>query len=128
MPSRRVSARCYLLQAADKPCAFLVGYQYGDVFQSAELGFDANLSRFSPGTVLMYLLIEDLHKHRPVRLLNFGVGDATYKMRFGNISSTDRSLLLMRKSIRNRLITSGHKALDDSVRLIKRIIGRKVEK
>lgn len=66
--------------------------------------------------------------HRPVILLNFNVHDATYKMRFGNVSTTDRSWLVMRRSIHNRMITSGHKVLDGSVRLIKRIITRMVEK
>jgi hypothetical protein len=118
--------RSYLLVSGDAPCAFLIGYQYRGVFNSGELGYDQQFADYSPGTVLWHLLLEDLHSDPSMTLLNFGMGDAPYKGRFGNILSSDASWLVMRRSLRNRLLAGSHAAFDGSVELAKKIVGRKV--
>jgi hypothetical protein len=119
--------RSYLLTSGGDPCAFLIGYHYRGVFNSGELGFHQRFADYSPGTVLWYLLLEDLHADPSMTLLNFGMGDAAYKRRFGNAQSSDSSWLVMGRSIRNRLLARSHAAFDGSVELVKRIVGRGVE-
>jgi CelD/BcsL family acetyltransferase involved in cellulose biosynthesis len=118
--------RSYLLISGSDPTAFLIGYQYRGVFNSGELGYDQRYSDYSPGTVLWYLLLEDLHGDPSMTLLNFGMGDAAYKRRFGNDQSSDASWLVMRRSPRNRLLARTHAAFDGSVEVVKKIIGRRV--
>ncbi len=83
--------RSYLLEADAKPCAFVIGYQYGGVYQFAETGFDEQMADLSPGTVSLYYLIEDLHRINRPTALNFGVGDGPHKRRFANRESKDAS-------------------------------------
>jgi hypothetical protein len=126
--ARRNLFRSYLLVSGRDPCAFLIGYQFAGVFNSGELGYDQELASYSPGTVLWHLLLEDLHADPSMNLLNFGMGDAAYKRRFGNAQSVDASWLVLRPTLRNRFLASGHAAFDGSVELVKKIIGRRVEK
>ena len=120
--------RAYLLQCGGRPCAFAIGYQFEQVFHYEEIGFDESLARFSPGTVLLYLLIEDLCNHSSLSVLNFGIGDAMYKRRFGNRTGEDAAVILFRKSIRNRLRQVCHSSFRSAVHLAKKMLRRKVKK
>jgi len=76
--------RSYLLKADQKPIAFLVAYQYCDVLEYMELGYDPEFSPLSPGGVLNNLLFEDLFAHNPPKILDFGFGENQYKRVLGN--------------------------------------------
>ncbi len=119
--------RCYLLNQGTMPSAFVIGYQYEGIYHYYELGFREELSEHSPGTVLLYHIIEDLHRSDPpFKLLNFGVGDATYKRRYGNLTLSDASLLILRRNLRNKLTTGTHSILEKMISTTKRLIGRRV--
>ncbi len=120
--------RSYLLKAGELPCAFVVGYQYEDVYHYAELGFDEGFKDYSPGTILLYLILEDLHRKQRPRTFNFGVGDASYKIRFANIEQQDATCLILHRTTANRLLTANHHVFTRFVGLAKRMIGRKVTK
>jgi CelD/BcsL family acetyltransferase involved in cellulose biosynthesis len=126
--ARRGLLHSYLLMADQTPCAFVIGYCYGGVFHYAEVAYDEAFTEFSPGTVLLYLILEDLHKSQGTKTLNFGIGDATYKRRFGNLEREDVGCLLMRNSLSSRLLTGGHAAFKRSVVFAKRILNRKITK
>lgn len=116
--------RCYVLKCGERPCAFVVGYQYNGIFHYVELGYNRELADFSPGTILLHMLIQDLCAHRPASLLNFGMGDADYKRRFGNVERQDISILIMRKNLSNRLRIESHKAFRSLVRAARNIVRR----
>ncbi len=121
--------RCYLLNQGSTPCAFVIGYQYSGIYHYCELGFREELSEHSPGTVLLYHIIEDLHQSDPpFRTINFGVGDATYKRRYGNASLMDASSLVLRRNLRNKFMTAKHAILEKMLSATKRMIGRRVTK
>jgi CelD/BcsL family acetyltransferase involved in cellulose biosynthesis len=103
--------RSYVLRVGDVPCAFVNGYQYGGVYHYADLAYDEQLARWSPGLVLLFLLIEDLHAHDSPRHLNFGTGYADYKRQFANNIAYDASLLVLRRSILNHLRTELHSSV-----------------
>lgn len=127
--ARRGVLRSYLLTAGDRPCAFVFGHQHDKVFQYAEIGFDESLPpSASPGKVLLYLLIEDLCKHDPPVVLNFGVGDAQYKQHFGNGHGTDAAVTLCRRTAMNYLRLAAHSGFYSAVDLVKKVVRRKAVK
>ena len=126
--ARRGLLHSYLLMAGETPCAFVIGYRYAGVYHYAEVAFDEAFTRFSPGTVLLYLMLEDVHARGEIEKLNFGIGDATYKRRFGNLEREDVGCLLMRNKISSRMLTGGHLAFKRSVAVAKRVLNRKVTK
>ena len=108
--AQRGILRSYLLMCGDRPSAFVIGYQYRGVYHYSDVAYHEDLARFSPGSVLLYLLIEDLiEHHRPVHV-NLGVGDADYKSQFANHQANYISLLLLRKNPLNRLLITAHRA------------------
>jgi GNAT superfamily N-acetyltransferase len=114
--------RSYLLICGDKSCAFLLGYQFRGVYHYVEVAYDQSFSKFSPGTVLLYLLIEDLTYHNPPNRVNFGIGHASYKQEFGNVHFKDASVLLLRKNIPNKIRQSAHSLFRSCISTIKRQI------
>ena len=116
--------RSYLLEYGDQPCAFIVGYQFRGVFHYAEIGFDQAFARLSPGSILLYLAIQDLHDVNPPKIVNFGMGDATYKSRFGNTSCEDATVLILRRTPRLHIAIAAHAAFRAAVGLGKKWMSR----
>lgn len=126
--ARRRVLRSYLLEAGGEPCAFLVGYVLDGVYQYVETGFDERLEHLSPGTVMLYLVFEDLFGHAQPSAFNFGVGDGGYKRRFATRESADVSVFLLRRTFRNRARWASHRAFRVAGVIAKRLMGRKVTK
>ena len=109
--------RSYLLRCGDDYCAYVLGYQSCGVFHYADIAFDERFASFSPGAVLLYLLIANLIEHRPPTAstrcpeVNFGIGDSGYKEQFGNWHSRESSVLLLRRTAANRLRVAAHRFL-----------------
>jgi hypothetical protein len=115
--------RAYLLRCDGKPCAFVIGYQHEDVLQLQQTAYAREFAQFSPGTVLYYLLLEDLYVHRRPSLVNHGVGVTAHKRLFTNRVAYDTSVYLFRPNLRNRLRCAGYDALSASLNLVKRLLG-----
>jgi len=52
--------RIYILKFRDKPVAFMYGFIYKKKFYAFQTGFDANLSRYSPGDIIYQLIFQHL--------------------------------------------------------------------
>jgi hypothetical protein len=117
--------RSYLLICGEKPCAFILGYQFRDVYHYVEIAYDQSFTKFSPGTVLLYLLIEDLIRHNAPQKVNFGIGHASYKQEFSNIHNEDASVLLLRKTIANRIRMISHSSFRSLIHAVKKRIKEK---
>jgi hypothetical protein len=120
--------RSYLLRAGGKPCAYVLGYQYHDVYYYSEVGYDQDMSAYSPGTGLLYLLIRDLIEQTPLRRLNFDFGDAPYKREFSNVNGEDATVLLMRKTFPNRMRCAIHGAFSSAVQNLKIWLAKRRER
>jgi Acetyltransferase (GNAT) domain len=83
----------YVLTIDGQPSAFWTGTLYDGNFCSDDIGFDPAFSRYSPGTVLFSVMIEDFCDCG-VREIDFGPGAAEYKERFGNCHDTEASVFL----------------------------------
>lgn len=75
--------RAYILYVADKPCAFWMGSLYGTVFYSGDVGYDPAYKKYELGKQLLVKVLEDLCR-QSVKEVDFGLGDAEWKQRFGD--------------------------------------------
>jgi CelD/BcsL family acetyltransferase involved in cellulose biosynthesis len=101
--------RAYVLCLANRPCAFLTGYQFNGVFHIDELGFDRRFAEDSPGITLLLHVLRDLIKDGRFRMLSFGDGHSPYKARFSNTQTTAAPILILPVSARTRAIAAAHR-------------------
>ena len=87
--------RAYVLLLAGEPIAYELGCQYDGVYWGQEHGFDQRHADRGPGSIMIYLAIEDLFRERTPRVLDFGLGDAAYKRSFGNQQHDAGSIYLV---------------------------------
>ncbi|HEX8951102.1 MAG TPA: GNAT family N-acetyltransferase, partial [Polyangia bacterium] len=107
--------RAYLLRVGVEPCAFVIGYQWQSEFHYIRIAYDAKFAKLSPGTALLYLLLEELCAERRIRLVSLGAGDFGYKAQFGNVQADIGDLWLLRRSLRNRVLAEAHGRFRDAV-------------
>jgi hypothetical protein len=81
----RGQLRVQLLEINGRVRAFWFGYLYRDVFHLSETGYDPDLSRYKVGTLSIIRLSDELAREG-IRKVDFGIGDAHYKQRFGDWS------------------------------------------
>ncbi|NML18990.1 GNAT family N-acetyltransferase [Azohydromonas caseinilytica] len=81
--ARRGQLRVQLLEIDDEARAFWFGFVYGHCFHSSETGYDASLRDYEVGTLMFVRMVDELAREG-VRQLDFGLGDAYYKERFGH--------------------------------------------
>jgi hypothetical protein len=95
--------QAYVLYIADRPCAFGITNIYRGIVYCDFLGFDPAYARYSPGIYLMREVIDRFSResaNASVRQIDFGVGEAEYKARFGNQSKQLVSVSMFAPSIR----------------------------
>jgi hypothetical protein len=120
--------RCYLLKSGNQAIAFVIGYQFEGVFHYVEIAYDEAWAEFSPGTVLLYMLIEDLFQHDSPRILEFGSGgDLLYKRRFSTNECEDATLLLFRRTVGNQVLRACFLTFSSAVRLVKRLLRKETK-
>jgi hypothetical protein len=101
--------RSYILDQRGRPIAFALCRQFAGKFDYQEVGYTAEFREFSPGTVLLYRLLEDLIADNPPRIFDFDTGDAEYKKMFGNHQTLTAPFVLTRSTLKySTLFTSSH--------------------
>lgn len=107
--ARRGWMRCYLLFCGESACAFIVGYQYQGTFVLDEIGHDPEHSKYSVGTVLQLLCVEDLFSYNRASI--FDLQDyARYKDELANESYLQGRIFLFQRSVYSRFLRAGHRA------------------
>lgn len=101
--------RSYLLFAGKTPCAFIAGYQWRGRYYTDEIGFDPAFARFSPGTVLSTMAIEDLFAYDKPELIDFESYDK-YKEEFSNESYIHCDMMLLRRGFYSQVVRAAHYA------------------
>lgn len=104
-------ARGYLLVDGGRPIAYAWCSLAGDVFKYEIVGYLPECADLSPGTVLLYHIIEDAHSIADCRYLDFGPGEALYKSMFANRKMEYVDLYLFRMNPPNLLLVSLHRGL-----------------
>jgi CelD/BcsL family acetyltransferase involved in cellulose biosynthesis len=86
--------RAYVLYAGTEPVAFEYGCVQGDGYFAEQAGYDLRWNAYSPGTILQLKIFEHLGRDDNVVKYDYGLGDATYKQRFGSVSWPEVSLYI----------------------------------
>jgi len=110
---------CYVLECAGRPCALMLGQRYAGTLYLHNLFHDAALDHLSAGTVLLHLAIEDLCG-RHFRAIEFGYGAPGHHHPSCNVTARRAQLLVLRPSLRNRLLCRLHGGLVFAVAWAKR--------
>ncbi len=125
--ARQGCLRAYLLRCGDRPCAFVIGLQDNDVLQFEQTAYSGDFSIQSPGTVLYYMLLEDVYRHRRPKFLNHGTGVTLHKRLFSNQHSSDTSIHLFRPTLRNRLRAASQGMFYSGLKLVKQLSRKRAE-
>jgi len=70
--------RLYLLEHQDKIICALYGFLFNNSFYAYQSGFDPSWSKYSPGSVIIHIALEDLREEK-VRDFDFLGGKSSYK-------------------------------------------------
>ena len=96
----------------DLPIAYLQCPIEGGVARYQYLGFDPEFARWSPGTVLQYLVLEKLFDEGALRIFDFGEGEGPQKAFFATGSISCADIYYLRPTARNRSLTQLHATFD----------------
>jgi hypothetical protein len=102
--ARKGWLRAYVLYLDDQPCAFWIGSLREKVFLSDYLGFDPAYAEYASGMYLIVKVTEELcgnlgDKSVAVDRIDFGIGDASYKERFSNLSRQESTIYIFAPTI-----------------------------
>lgn len=90
--------RSYLLLAGTEAAAFALCYQSEDVFVYAKIGHDRRFAKYSPGTLLLYRLLQALYDDNTPRYVDLGDGAFGYKRELANDILHSNACLLLRRT------------------------------
>lgn len=91
--------RAYVLYVRGTPCAFWQGLMYRQTFFTGSTAYDPSFEEYRPGAFLLMDLIEQLCREGVSRI-DFGLGDANYKLRYCNESWQEGSLFIYAPTLR----------------------------
>ncbi len=91
--------RAHIMYVADKPCAFWMGSLYHGVFHSGDVGYDPTYKKYEIGKQLLVKVLEDLCREG-AQQVDFGLGDADWKQRFGDGEWQEASVAIFAPSLR----------------------------
>jgi hypothetical protein len=124
--ARAGKLRGYVLRIQGEPCAFIHGTLAGGVYAYRTPGFLSEYAKWSPGTVLLILVIKDLIESAKCNVFDFGTGgdQVGYKAKFGNVSIPSQTLLISRRlALRPALISLAQEALRGTKNIAARVLG-----
>ncbi|MBN8504433.1 MAG: GNAT family N-acetyltransferase [Burkholderiales bacterium] len=105
-------ARGYLLRDQGEAIAFAWCAGRGERLTYEVIGYQESAAALSPGSVLLYLILEDLFALQRFQVFDFGVGDAPYKRQFATGVLEFAEVYFFTDSWRHRLLVGTHWLLD----------------
>lgn len=111
--ARKGWLRNYIMYCSGSPVAFMLGYQYNQCFYYTDVGFDPEYSKWSVGSILQLMVMEDLYarNNRP-KTFDFSTGFGDHKARFSNRILKEINVLLLPRSFRHAMLANTYKGLD----------------
>ena len=116
--------RGYVLYLDGVPRAFHHGELYRGRFRHGRPGYDPDYAQLRIGTYLLLRVFEDLIAHPDASVVDYGVGDADYKRRFGTRSWREGSVVVYAPTFRALRVNATLTKLLGAVRLAKRLFGK----
>lgn len=106
--ARREAARVFVLTAADRPLAYVLGFFHGAAFFALKTSYTAERAELSPGVVLFYRTIEALCDEGRATALELLGSDARWKQELATEARTLCSYDIRPATLRARLATAAH--------------------
>ena len=103
MEARRGQLQGYVLLIDDQPKAFWHCFDYERILYLVATGYDPAFRKYELGTVLLMRIFQE-HCGRQIDMVDFGLGDAGYKERFGSEYFEETSLYLFPQTARGILL------------------------
>jgi hypothetical protein len=116
------SVRNYVLYHGEKPVAFLYCSVHGRDVTAEVTGYDPAYDRFSPGTLLLYRMLEHLFSEERFRSVDFGSGEALFKSAFSTGSARCADIYFFRLRPWGLFIVLSHAGLKAISRFIVRLL------
>lgn len=116
--------RALVLSLDGNPAAFWHGFGYRGSFRTMIPGFDPAYASLNIGTYVLGKLIEDLCADPEIHALDFGLGDAEYKRRFGDASWEEQDVVVFSRSLRAQRIHAVRSVLLAGVDASRRVAAR----
>jgi hypothetical protein len=110
--AERDAVRGFLLFDGDKPIAYLCCLIKGGVVAYDYVGHDHEYHDSSPGIVLLYSALEELHREGSHRMFDFTEGEGQLKEVFSRSSTECADIYYFRWSASSILVLALHSALD----------------
>ncbi len=115
------NVRAWLLFVEGKPVSYLYAPADGDTLIYAYLGYDPEFAKFFPGAVLQTEAMRQVIEEGRFRF-DFTEGDGQHKRQFATGSVDCVDLLLLRKTVGNRVLLAGLRGFDGAMSLAKRVV------
>lgn len=122
--AREDRARGYLLFLHGEPIAYLYCPVDDGVLRYDYLGYLQDHAALSPGTVLQWLVIEDLYKEGGYRMFDFTAGEGAHKALFGKDCQLCADVYLLRPTASNYALVGAWMAADTTSKLASRALER----
>lgn len=106
--AKRGDARGYLLRDGERAIAFAWCRRKGDSLVYDTVGYLPECAKLSPGSVLLYMILQEAFSTRRYTMLDFGPGEAQYKSMFGTGQYNFEDVYLLRRKLRHHLLISAH--------------------
>jgi CelD/BcsL family acetyltransferase involved in cellulose biosynthesis len=119
--ARRGMLLCYVLCCGQRPGAVAFGIRHEGIYRLYDFVYDKSLAALSPGSSMLFLMIEDLIRRR-ITLIDFGYGEPVYRHRSTNVLSERGTILLLRKTFANRLLRTAHETFRTAIILLKHLL------
>jgi CelD/BcsL family acetyltransferase involved in cellulose biosynthesis len=116
--------RGYVLYLDGTPVAFHHGELFGGRFRHGRPGYDPELSHLRIGTYLLLKMIDDLCQRPDAQIVDYGIGDAAYKKRFGTRSRVEGNVVVYAPTARAITVNLVRSTLLALVRTTKRVLKR----
>ncbi len=97
----RDQLRVFLLEIDGVPKAFWLGIVYGGIFHSSATGYVPEMREFEAGSLVFLRMVDELIKEG-ITKIDFGLGDAFYKQRFGTHNWKEAALTFFAPSAKAR--------------------------
>ncbi len=130
MEARKGQLNGYVLFINGEAKAFWHCFTYSDILYLASTGYDPEFGSYEVGTILLLKVFQDFCGTR-IATVDFGLGDAEYKQRYGSEHFAETTLLLFAKTFRAFLlnilrsifdsVNQSAKELMNSLRLTQRL-------
>jgi CelD/BcsL family acetyltransferase involved in cellulose biosynthesis len=104
--------RAYVLFHKGSPISYLFCTLFDGILLYEYLGYDHSFEKWSPGTLLQYLVLDHLCQSGDYRLFDFGEGEAPHKQFFSTQHTRCADIYYFKRSVRNLLMLSLHAGID----------------